>query len=53
MSNKSTRIAIILDRSGSMQSCQEGTVTGFNKFIEDQRKQAGEASVKLVQKEAP
>jgi hypothetical protein len=44
-----TRIAIVLDRSGSMESCKESTVTGFNEFIRNQKKIPGEATVKLVQ----
>ena len=44
-----TRIAIVLDRSGSMESCKESTVAGFNEFIRTQREIPGEATVKLVQ----
>jgi len=49
MKNNFTRIAIILDRSGSMESCKESTVAGFNEFIRTQRELPGEAMVKLVQ----
>jgi hypothetical protein len=49
MKDHSTRIAIILDRSGSMESCKESTVTGFNEFIRNQKKIPGEATVRLVQ----
>jgi len=49
MKNNFTRIAVILDRSGSMESCKESTVTGFNEFIRNQKKIPGEATVKLVQ----
>lgn len=49
MKNNSTRIAIILDRSGSMDSVRESTVAGFNQFIKDQKKIPGEVTVKLVQ----
>lgn len=45
----STRIVIILDRSGSMQSARETTITGFNTFINKQKEVKGDASVKLVQ----
>lgn len=41
-------ITFVLDRSGSMQSCKEQTIIGFNKFIEDQRK-IGKAFFTLVQ----
>lgn len=44
-----TRIAVILDRSGSMESCKESTVTGFNSFVAEQKKLPGEAKLKLVQ----
>jgi hypothetical protein len=49
MKDQFTRIAIILDRSGSMESCKESTVSGFNEFIRTQRELPGEAMVKLVQ----
>ena len=49
MKENFTRIAIILDRSGSMESCKESTVAGFNEFIRTQREIPGEATVKLVQ----
>jgi hypothetical protein len=49
MKNNFTRIAVILDRSGSMESCKESTVAGFNEFIRTQRELPGEATVKLVQ----
>ena len=49
MKDNFTRIAIILDRSGSMQVCRETTVAGFNKFIKEQKEQPGEVTLKLVQ----
>jgi hypothetical protein len=49
MKENFTRIAVILDRSGSMESCKESTVAGFNEFIRTQRELPGEATVKLVQ----
>lgn len=49
MKENRTRIAIILDRSGSMESVRESTVTGFNEFIRKQREVGGDVSVKLVQ----
>ena len=49
MKDNFTRIAIILDRSGSMEICKESTVAGFNEFIRNQKKLPGEATVKLVQ----
>ena len=49
MKDNFTRITIILDRSGSMESCKESTVAGFNEFIRAQKELPGEATVKLVQ----
>jgi len=49
MKDHFTRIAIILDRSGSMESCKESTVAGFNEFLRTQKELPGEAKVKLVQ----
>jgi hypothetical protein len=49
MKDNFTRIAIVLDRSGSMESCKESTVSGFNEFIRTQQELPGEAKVKLVQ----
>jgi len=49
MRNNFTRIAIVLDRSGSMESCKESTVSGFNEFIRTQQELPGEAMVRLVQ----
>lgn len=48
MKNK-TDITIILDRSGSMQSVKTDTIGGFNSFLEEQQKVAGEAALSLVQ----
>ena len=49
MKENFTRIAVILDRSGSMSSVRESTVSGFNEFIRSQRALPGEVSVKLVE----
>ena len=49
MKDNFTRITIILDRSGSMESCKESTVAGFNEFIRAQKELPGSATVKLVQ----
>ena len=48
MKNK-TDITIILDRSGSMESVKADTIGGFNSFLGEQQKVAGEASLSLVQ----
>lgn len=42
-------IYFLLDRSGSMQSIEEYVVQGFDEFIVEQRKEAGEATFTLVQ----
>jgi len=44
-----TDITVVLDRSGSMASCREEAQNGVNHFIEDQKKQSGEAVFSLVQ----
>lgn len=43
-----TAIIIVLDRSGSMASAQDQTISGFNEFIESQKNLPGEALVSLV-----
>ncbi len=49
MPQNSSRIAVVLDRSGSMESVREATVAGFNSFLRGQRDVPGECTVKLVQ----
>jgi hypothetical protein len=44
-----TSIYFLLDRSGSMNSIVEDTVGGFDAFIAEQRKTAGECMVTLAQ----
>jgi hypothetical protein len=36
-----TEIAFILDRSGSMNNCQQAAIAGFNQFLADQQKTEG------------
>jgi hypothetical protein len=43
-----TRIAIVLDRSGSMEPLREATVEGINQFLRAQQQLPGSATVKLV-----
>jgi uncharacterized protein YegL len=43
-----TEIAIILDRSGSMQTIANDAMGGFNAFLEAQRREEGEARLSLV-----
>lgn len=49
MRANSSRIAIVLDRSGSMEIVRQATIGGFNEFIHGQRDVAGECHVRLVQ----
>jgi len=44
-----TDITVILDRSGSMNTVLEPTITGFNKFIDEQKAVKGKARMTLVQ----
>lgn len=44
-----TDITVVLDRSGSMQSCRQGVIDGFNAFVEDQRKTPGDGRWTLIQ----
>lgn len=49
MKQNSTQIVVILDRSGSMQSCQKQTIDNFNEFVDQQKAQPGEGRLRLVQ----
>lgn len=44
-----THIVVVVDRSGSMQSIQSDAEGGINRFVEEQKKGAGEARLTLVQ----
>ena len=44
-----THIAVVLDRSGSMASCADDTVGGFNTFVDEQKKGVGAATFTLAQ----
>ena len=46
--NSLVDIVCILDRSGSMSSMQKEAIDGFNDFIEEQKKEDGEANVSLI-----
>ncbi len=48
MKNNYTEIAFILDRSGSMESCQDATIEGFNHFLLEQQQAEGLAKITLV-----
>lgn len=44
-----TEIAIILDKSGSMSSRREDTISGFNKFINEQKAVDKPADITIIQ----
>ena len=48
MNNHYTEIAFVLDRSGSMESCKEAAMEGFNRFLCEQQKVEGIAKLTLV-----
>lgn len=47
-----THIAVILDRTGSMEAIRDDTIGGFNAFLKDQQSQPGRATLTLVQFDA-
>jgi Mg-chelatase subunit ChlD len=44
-----THLAVILDRSGSMESIRDDTIGGFNAFLNEQKQQPSKATLTLVQ----
>jgi Mg-chelatase subunit ChlD len=44
-----THIAVLLDRSGSMQAVKDETISGFNYFLKEQKAAGDNASFTLVQ----
>lgn len=46
--NNLTEIVVIIDKSGSMYSIAKDAIGGFNQFIKDQQKEAGDANVSIV-----
>ena len=44
-----THIAVVLDRSGSMESMKREIIGGFNGFVQDQKEVPGTATLTLVQ----
>jgi len=48
MNNNHTEIVFVLDRSGSMQSCQEAAIAGFNRFLVEQQQLEGRVKLTLV-----
>lgn len=49
MKKDKSLICVIVDKSGSMRSIQEETISGFNNLIEEQKKVPGECLVSLIQ----
>ena len=49
MKENYTHISVILDRTGSMEPIRDDTIGGFNSFLDNQKKEAGEATLTLVQ----
>ena len=49
MNMNKTEIVVVMDRSGSMESCKTDAEGGLNRFVEEQRKVDGEVSFSLVQ----
>jgi hypothetical protein len=43
-----TEIAFVLDRSGSMECCQDAAIEGFNQFLTEQQKTEGLAKLTLA-----
>ncbi len=48
MRNDLTDVTVVLDRSGSMQTCREDAEGDLNSFIDEQKKQLGETLFSLV-----
>lgn len=44
-----TDVTVVLDRSGSMQSCKDDAEGGVNSFVDEQKKQSGECVYSLVE----
>jgi len=49
MKENYTHISVCVDRSGSMSNMAHEVVMGFNKFVDDQKKESGEATLSLSQ----
>jgi len=49
MHNTLTEIAVVLDRSGSMEAARTDTIGGFNAFLAEQVDDAGDVNVTLAQ----
>lgn len=49
MKNDYTHLAVILDRTGSMEAIRDDTIGGFNAFLKQQQAEPGMATLTLVQ----
>ncbi len=49
MKNDYSHVAIVLDRSGSMESVKSDTIGGFNEFLKKQKQETGSCTFSLVQ----
>jgi len=49
MKSNATQIALVLDRSGSMESVREATIDAFNEFINGQKADPNEVNLLFVQ----
>jgi hypothetical protein len=48
MNKEKTEIVVLMDASGSMHSIREDAVGGLNAFVEDQKKESGEANLTVT-----
>jgi Mg-chelatase subunit ChlD len=48
MNKNYCEIAFVLDRSGSMESCREAAIEGFNAFLQEQQKSEGLTKLTLI-----
>ena len=44
---KATHVAIVLDRSGSMEACRDATIGGFNEYLQHVRRTAQEEELEV------
>lgn len=48
MTEKATEIIFLIDRSGSMNVCEEDTIGGYNSFLDVQKRKCGRAYITTV-----
>lgn len=49
MNDNLSEICVVLDRTGSMEACRQEAINGFNQFVSEQKKVAGECRLTLIQ----